>query len=384
MKGRFGAIFSIFLIFSGNFCPLLASEVKNDELENNISIDYLKTDNNEDYILGPGDKLQLVVSREYPELTTNINIDSEGTIFIPKLNKIYVKGLTIVETINLLNKAYKKFINYPDVEIHILKYKPIRILTKGEFNNPGIIIMEGAETLKNDAVENPIREEMLLKTDLRNVYNETKNLNSFFFPTVFDAIRASGGITEYSDLENVEIIRNQSISRGGGQKKATLNFKKLMKFGDTSQNIRVHDGDIITINRSKNQNLQQLSEAISSNLNPKFINVYVTGRVKDPGEKLIPRSSSLNDALDISGGVRILKGKVRFIRFNKDGTFDKRKISYRQRNKRGSYNNPILSNGDLVYVENGIFANSNEVISEVTAPFAGLFSAYGLIKILSE
>ena len=41
-------------------------------------------------------------------------------------------------------------------------------------------------------------------------------------------------------------------------------------------------------------------------------------------------------------------------------------------------------NGDLVVVDSGFFANSNEIINEITSPLSGLFSAYGLIKVLSE
>ena len=43
------------------------------------------------------------------------------------------------------------------------------------------------------------------------------------FPTVFDAIKSAGGITTYSDLSSIEIIRKNSISNGGGKIKKNVN-----------------------------------------------------------------------------------------------------------------------------------------------------------------
>ena len=43
-----------------------------------------------------------------------------------------------------------------------------------------------------------------------------------------DAIRESGGITEYTDLSNIEIIRKDTISNGGGRIKALLNLEDIM------------------------------------------------------------------------------------------------------------------------------------------------------------
>ena len=62
------------------------------------------------------------------------------------------------------------------------------------------------------------------------------------------------------------------------------------------------------------------------------------------------KASVLSDAIDMAGGTKALKGPIRFVRFNNDGTVDKRKFSYRPSAKRGSYKNPKLRNGDLIVV----------------------------------
>ena len=127
-----------------------------------------------------------------------------------------------------------------------------------------------------------------------------------------------------------------------------------------------------------------LTKAILSNLNPKFINVTITGRVINPGQITISKASVLTDAVDIAGGTKALKGPVNFIRFNNDGTIDKRKFAFRKNAKRGSYSNPMLKNGDLIFIGQNALTTANEVIKEVTNPFVGIFSTYGLIKAISD
>ena len=162
-----------------------------------------------------------------------------------------------------------------------------------------------------------------------------------------------------------------------------MNFAQVIFNGDKSQNIRVYDGDFIRIKKAKD-NVTQLSLATKSNLNPRFINVFVSGRVQNPGNKTVSRSSTLNDAIDISGGPKVLKGKMRFIRFNNDGNIDVRKIKYSQNHKRGTYKNPYLRDGDIIIIDNSFISSSNEVLTEITRPFTGIFSTYGLIKALQD
>ena len=71
-------------------------------------------------------------------------------------------------------------------------------------------------------------------------------------------------------------------------------------------------------------------------------------------------------------------------RFNNDGSIDNRKISLRRRSKKGSYTNPFMRNGDLIIVGESFFTATNQVINEITSPFVGLFSTYGLIKAISD
>ena len=153
MVRKFCLYLSFLLLFSGSQTKVLSS-IENFEDEKIIGVEYLNKIPENDYILGPGDNLFVIVSREIPELTSLINIDGEGTIYLPKLNRIYVEGLTINELKSTLNKAYQKFVKRPSVEVVVTKYRPIRVLVDGEVENPGVQIMTGAYSLTKSVKDN--------------------------------------------------------------------------------------------------------------------------------------------------------------------------------------------------------------------------------------
>ncbi len=347
----------IFIVNLLSGIPIFGIEERN---KNAITIDYLERIPENDYILGPGDKLKIIVSRDYPELDSNDLIDGEGTIYLPKIHRVFVRGLTIKELNEVLNKRYLEFIKYPNLEVRVTSYRPVKIYVDGEVESPGLQTLKGSLSLNDDGISDT------------------------YFPTVFDAIRAAGGISQFSDLSKIELIRDNSISEGGGKKRTNLNFSNVLTKGDTSQNIRIYDGDFIKISKTNDISLTQLSKAIQSNLNPKFINVFVSGRVKNPGPIKLTKSSTLNDAIDMAGGSKVLKGKTRFVRFLNDGQIDTRKFKYSKRNKRGSYENPFLKESDLIIIDDSILTSANEVVSDVTSPFVGIFSTYSFIQALGD
>ena len=383
----FKNIFYLLVIF-GLTGPLISlksesiSEINNKPTNDKLSTDYFKKNKFYNYILGAGDTLGIIISRDYPELTTEVTIDVSGNISLQKIKNIYVEGLTLKELTFLLNEAYGEFILYPDAEIIITSYRKIKTFVRGEVENPGYQILEGALVAKY---------EQNGKKNVDNIYSENnsfpniENTKVNFFPTIFDAIRSAGGITRFSDLSKVNVYRINSISNGGGLLKTTLNFKRTINDGNISQNIRIYDGDIIEIPKLDKPNDDILSQAINSRLNKKFIDVFISGRIKNRDGRLkISSASSLNDAIYARGGLKLIKGKINFIRFNNDGSVMKRNFKYSKKARRGSYANPFLMDGDIIYVGDNIFNNATEIITEITSPFSSAFSSYGLFKIISN
>ncbi len=368
-------------IFGLNFYSFAVTNNKKDSDEINIGTDYLEKLPESDYVLGPGDTIKVIISRDYPELESVAVIDGEGTIFLPKLNRVYIAGLSLNELKEILNESFSKYVRFPDVQLIITNYRPIRVMVQGEVENPGLQTLEGSVNLGTSI--NQVYDFNQANTNSSSNNIQNLEVNSFYFPTVFDVIRKSGGITEYSDLSKIIVIRKKNLSSGGEKVFTELNFKNVILNGDSSQNIRVYDSDTIVVNKSNYKNKELMRKAVVSNLNPKFVSVFVTGRVNTPGNIKVSKAGVLTDAIEMAGGAKVLKGPLTFIRFKNDGTIDKRKFGLNKRAKRDSYKNPTLKDGDLIIVGNSFLTATNEVITEVTAPFTGIFSTYGLYKAIT-
>ncbi len=94
----------------------------------------------------------------------------------------------------------------------------------------------------------------------------------------------------------------------------------------------------------------------------------------------LPLEASLSDAIDLSGPIKPLSGKIVLIRYNKDGTITKKNISYSARAKRGSKRNPYLEANDLISVKNSFLGKSTGLIREITAPFVGIYTTKEIIE----
>ena len=373
---RFSLYTYIFLGFCSiiNFTyPLVELKALENQSAERINTNYLKRIPKSDYILGPGDKLLIIVSRDYPELSVEVDIDGEGTVNLPKLNRVYIDGLTTIELRKILNEAYLDYVKFPDVEILIRKHRPITVLVKGEVNESKLINLQGSFKTSSIVVEN-------MKT---NNSASDSTLETYFFPTVFDAIRASGGITDYSDLSKVEISRKETLSNNGGRKRAILNL--LKNDGEpTNENIRIYTGDIITVPKSKTKNSNIIYDLMRNSLNPKYLKVFVSGKVEMPGYVNLPKKSTLNNAIEVAGGTKVLPGKIKLVRIKNDATFDNVELKYNRKAIPGTKANPYLNNGDLIFVNKSFVNNSSEAVTQITKPFTGIFSVYGLIKAISD
>ncbi len=324
----------------------------------NVSSSYLKKIPKNDYILGEGDSLRISIVKDLPEFNVNSLIDASGTISLPRLNRIYVKGLSISELKELLEKEYTSFVKDPDIEITILLHRPVRVFVGGEVESPGLLTIPGSFVISDDPLENE---------------KPAPFSGDYFFPSIYDAIRKAGGVNYYSDLSNIELIRINNLSNGGGLIKTNVNFMDFLNGKDISMNLRIYDGDYINIKTSDSPVLNQISQAIRTNLNPEFITINVSGRVEKPGLLEMKKSSSLNDAIYMAGGLRAIRGKINFVRITKDGNLDRRKFAFKRSSERGSYKNPFLQPGDLIHVGKSSFNLANEIIGDITRPFVGLY-----------
>ena len=235
----------------------------------------------------------------------------------------------------------------PQVYVRLLAYRPIRVYVGGEVMRPGYYTLTGVQHTNKDV-------QYSVESEGNVISGGSSSLA--LFPTVFDAIKRAQGITPYTDLSKVQVIRKRAQGLGGGRIKTNLNFLSLITEGDESQNIRLFDGDSLKIDKSPVVLRDQLLKAGLSNLSPQSMKVFVTGRVRSPGGVKLPQGSSLNQAISLAGGTKLLKGKVEFVRFSREGGIERRIFAYRPGAAIDAPNNPILAAGDLIRVNDSILS----------------------------
>ena len=367
------------------------SNNSNFEKINQPELDYLEYKKElEDYIIDSGDILFIDF---YPatELTNTYKVSAEGEILLPRLDETYVRGLTTSELQNLLEKRYLEFLIEPEIKVRIAEFKSLRVLVRGEVRYPGFYkfpsyksgfflesqsdddfksfaskenIAEGENESSNQSINNSI-----------NIKRASENIT-----TISDVIRKAGGITTLTDLSRIEIIRDIPLGKGGGKKRAFINLISYLNESDDSNDLRIFDGDRIFLPKLSQSSARQIPKSVLSGLSPKFIKVSIFGRVENPGNINLPLEATLSDAIDLTGPIRPLSGKIVLIRYERDGTVVKKNISYSARAKRGSKRNPFVKEGDLISVKNSILGKSAGVLREITAPFVGINATKEIIE----
>ena len=371
----------------------------------------------EEYLISPEIDVRITDFKSIESGTFTIN--EEGEIFLPGIasdpneitRKTYVRGLTTSELENLLKKRYSQYFINPDIFIEIVTFKPIRVSIKGEVRRSGILKFPAFNPISIDPLEkiNYISKTNSFEPRTSNInlddnnIEETTKLNSGRFrfnrninenpittnnvkkdtdyiTTISNAIQKAGGLTSYSDISKIEIIRDVPIGNGGGKKRTTIDFRSYITNADDTYDIRLFDGDSIYIPTLEKQDPKIIPRSILAGLTPKFIDVTILGKIESPGVVKIPIEGSLSDVMNLSGPRKPLSGKVYLIRYNQDGTILRKSIKYSSTSSPGSLQNPYLISGDLISVKNSLLGRTSGTLKQVSEPFIGIYAARNIIQ----
>ena len=377
---------------------------------NQIEIEYLESKNElEDYIIDTGDSIYLEF---FPavELNGAFSVNEEGELLLPRLEETFVRGLTKDELKTLLEKRYAEFLVDPEIKVRIAVFKGIRVLVRGELRNPGFYKFPAYDSVAfiNDKKRNNFELDLLIGNNNQLEKGQNSQLNNQLgigqnsqlnnesledlvvkrsnenLTTITDVIKRAGGITSKTDLSKIEIIRDVPLGKGGGKKRAIIDLNAFLDESNPNNDIRIFDGDTLFFPKLIKSNPNQIPKSILSGITPKFILVNLFGRVETPGVVKLPLEATLSDAIDISGPIKPLSGKIVLIRYEKDGKVIKKNISYSASAKRGSKRNPYLKEDDLISVKNSFFGTTTGLLKEITAPFVGIYSTKELIEGFSD
>ena len=357
-------IFSVFSIFpisslKSQSQTFSTEENKIDLINHNINQNY--------YILDSGDILNINFE-DFPEYNSTIKIQSDGRLNLPKIGNIYVKNLILEEVYSIALNKYNKIMINPIIDISLIKQRPIKVFFTGEVARPGLYKLTPNDTDYNNYF-NPASGGKLQVMERFSLDNS---------PTLYEGIKRAQGITDETDLENIELRRKIPQKYGGGYKKTSLNLLSIFIDGDDRNNIDLMDGDVIIFKKSKTKIASQIIRASRNNLNPSTISVYVTGRVRSPGLKSLKYGSTLNQAIAVAGGPKALRGKIQLIS-SKNEKLNFRTYRYKP-NALNSKDNPTLKTGDIVKIGNSALSAGTELFSEILPPIIGIGTVNNLLN----
>ncbi len=214
----------------------------------------------EDYTVGEGDVLEITVY-DHPEMTTTVRIDGNGTIILPLLDSVEVKGLTISQVSRKISDMLADgYIVNPQVNVFIKEYREQKAVILGQVLHPGLY-------------------ELRHKT------------------TLLELISQAGGLTK--EAGDFATLKREKGS-GKQSEEIVIDLDRLVEQGDTSLNIPILDGDKVFI--------------VKAGV------FYVTGEVKKPDSYKYQDNLTLIKAIAMAGGFTDIANRdaVKIVR-KKDG-----------------------------------------------------------------
>lgn len=286
----------------------------------------------EDYRLKIGDALLLEVYG-VPGTTKSAALDPSGALNYLFVNNFLSLGLTIEEVKKGLEKELGKFFLDPILSATLIESRGENYTIAGEVFEPGVKALRG-------------------KT------------------TVLSAIAEAKGFTIRdfrNQLEDIADLNHSFLARNGDY--VPVDFKKLIRYGDASQNVDIKDGDFIYIpSRETDQ-------------------IYILGEVRRPMTLDYFNTMSLIEAIAEAGGVGP-KGSSRVAVLRGSLSCPKKYLIDVNRIWKGKACNFWLEPGDIVYVPPRNFIILEEIFKVSVRTFvATVFSWAGnsaFIKIQPE
>jgi len=154
------------------------------------------------YRIGVEDVLRIFVWGE-PDLSGEFRVLPDGSISLPLVHDIPVRGLTTTEVRKAVTVRLAEFINDPNVTVIVESINSYRIYFLGEVSRQGAV--------------------------------------QFYRPTrLMQAIAAAGGLTEFAKKE-ITLVRDQ----GGAEKRFRIDYKRLINGDPGQENIYLQPGDTL-------------------------------------------------------------------------------------------------------------------------------------------
>lgn len=241
----------------------------------------------ESYKLGGGDRISVEIL-EVPELSRGYEVLSDGSVNLPLIGFVSVRGRTLVEATNIIRNAYRRVLKDPVVTVSLVAARPLNVGVIGEVTRPGNFTI----TLTPGPGAAP----------------------SVQYPTVTQALKLAEGVTGVADIRNIRVRRPQP---DGPDQVLNVNLWKFLQEGDISQDIILQDRDTIVIPTVTTFNQTEARQFALANFSPppeKPRSISIVGQVTRPGAYVVIGGNTTSEvsregfptvirAIQLAGGI---------------------------------------------------------------------------------
>jgi len=219
--------------------------------------------NQQAYILGAGDEIQLTMFGQPDLFPTNYTVLVDGTVSLPLIGRVPVAGRSLNQAEREISLRYTRLYRRPYVTMVLVRPRTVTLGVTGEVRRPGTYPVESPNQI----------------------------------PTVTQLIQLAGGSSQSADLSQIQVRRPQI---NGSTQIIAVNLLQLLKEGDLSQNLELRDKDTVFIPAATeidfSNNLLLSSTSFSADRSEP-INVAIIGEVFRPGPHTItPGSADVREA----------------------------------------------------------------------------------------
>lgn len=147
-----------------------------------------------EYLIGPGDLLEISVWRE-PELTRQVRVRPDGRFSYPLIGTITAAGLTIEQIQDTVKSELLKYVKFPEVTISVIETTSNKVTVLGEVYYPGIYSYKG-------------NIDVVTAIGLAGDFNEKAKRES--------VVIVSGNYTDHPTARRVNVFRSLRQGSAGG------------------------------------------------------------------------------------------------------------------------------------------------------------------------
>jgi polysaccharide export outer membrane protein len=273
--------------------------------------------NPEDYILGPEDVIQIKVLKE-ENLDKTVTVSSDGFITYPLLGDLRVDGLTTSQVdAQITSLLARDFLVDPEVIVDVVKQRNKKVYIMGLVKQPGY----------------------------HEISKDQKLLGTL--------LQAGGPASLETEVRILRLPKGDVVGDDAVEtlSPVVVDLHKLFVEGDQSQNIVLHDGDVLMV--AERSSLPGAGAGVS--LGPQQF--YVVGSVINPGVYTYKQDDTVLDAVLRAGGfsefasrnstklVRETDGKTRTFRVKMKDVMEKGEMD----------KNMNIMPGDMIIVPESFF-----------------------------